>query len=166
MSCLNQGAFEPCNWWRKPTRYPLPYENCKFQLLVNKIIQLQHACRASARRQAPTPAGTNQERYRAAIREFCRGVARGVYCSTRPERRRPQGSREQARTLREQKNSRHRATRFCTAICGYFAFCKERYEGVCKHTRPNERRQQGARSPIVQSKTHSQIYLYHRRWSP
>ena len=28
------------------------------------------------------------------------------------------------------KKFRHRATRFCTALCGEVAFCKERYEGV------------------------------------
>ena len=43
-----------------------------------------------------------------------------------------------ARSLRVQKNSRHRATRFCEVMCGDFAFCKERYEGVYDRTRPNE----------------------------
>ena len=44
-----------------------------------------------------------------------------------------------ARSLRvNKKNSRHRATRFCEVMCGDFAFCKERYEGVYDRTRPNE----------------------------
>ena len=41
-----------------------------------------------------------QERYRAAIREFCRGDATGAYSCTQLEWRRLQGSREQARSLR------------------------------------------------------------------
>ena len=32
-------------------------------------------------------------------------------------------------------------------------------------TRPNERHRQSSKYPTTQSKTHSQIYLYHRRWS-
>ena len=32
-------------------------------------------------------------------------------------------------------------------------------------TRPNERHRQSSKYPTTQSKPHSQIYLYHRRWS-
>ena len=41
-----------------------------------------------------------KERYRDAIREFCKRKARGVYSCTRPGRGVRQGSREQARSLR------------------------------------------------------------------
>ena len=90
-----------------------------------------------------------------------------MYSSTRPERRRPQGSREQARTLREQKKIPGIVLLdFAQQYAVKLRFARSERRECTNGTRPIERRQQGARSPIVQSKTHSQIHLYHRRVQP
>ena len=65
---------------------------------VRRNQKLPHACWATAQRQAHRQ--QPKERYRAAIREFCKRYARGVDSCPRPKRRAQQGSREQARSLR------------------------------------------------------------------
>ncbi len=71
---------------------------------------------------------------------FCKREAGGVDLRPRPSRRAQQGPLRQSEIASctqkktfiwcesnegRKKNSRHRATRFCTVMCGYLAFCKE-----------------------------------------